>query len=435
MWYTRHTNLIMTIGFIKNPRLLDEQVSDSDYLDIKSSIETFSEKLSSVEGSLMIGVIGAFGVGKSTLISKTRASRDAKKEEWIHFDAWQFPERKELWEGLVLETARHLSKLEEVVKKVDGQSGKDKKLATNTIGSAIDVASALTGLPLLLKPLFGLIKNLDYFADKSPARRVFEIQDIFTSLINNINKEKIVFVLEDVDRSGEAGLFFLETFRQFLSSTKLQKKVVVVVAISNVSYFKNLDTYLKCLDFVEFFNKKENTELNTFVSEVFESDVQSEPEVLTDFISYIYNKYPDMNMRKIKLILRQANLNYIELKRAGYEPNRLICIAVTASKYIIQDVTNPTSLFEQFIKTKAIQGENEINRMIILTNKDFRGHSNEHILKSDKTLAHTTEITLIKRIIPQETTKYPSTPYPVDRFNSADDTRRVYLPDFYFKDL
>lgn len=203
----------MNNGFIKNEKLLEEKISDIDYLDIASSVNTLSEKLASATNNLMIGIIGAFGVGKSTLISRTRELRKDKDEEWIHFDAWQFPERKELWEGLVLDTAKHLSKLEEVKRKVDGQSNKDKRLAVSTAGSAIDVAAtAITGFPLLLKPLFGLIKNLEYFADKSSAKRVFEIQDIFASLIDNIKKEKVVFILEDVDRSGEAGLSFWKHF-------------------------------------------------------------------------------------------------------------------------------------------------------------------------------------------------------------------------------
>lgn len=429
--------LTMATGFIKNDRLLDEKVSDKDYLDFTSSITTLSEKLSSTDGNLMIGIIGSFGIGKSTLISKTKTLRVDKDEEWIHFDAWQFPDRKELWDGLVLETAKHLSRLEEVKRKMDGQSNKDKRLAVSTAGSVIDVASsALSGIPLLLKPLFGLIKNLEYFADKSPARRVFEIQEIFASLINNIKKEKVVFVLEDVDRSGEAGLFFLETFRQFLSKMELNKKVIVLVAISNTSYYKNIDSYLKCLDYVEFFNKKDKVNLADFISEVFESDVQYESEVLVDFINYFYTKHPDMNMRKIKLILRQANLNYIELKRAGYEPNRLICIAVVASKYVKPDPQVEASYFDNIIKTRRIVANNELNRMIFITNNKFRSYTNEHILVvGQNKLAHTMEISLVTRQNPRDVQNYPSTPYALERWRTEDDKGKVCLVDFYFTDL
>jgi hypothetical protein len=427
----------MATGFIKDERLLDEKVSEKDYLDFSSSITTLSEKLSSTDGNLMIGIIGSFGIGKSTLISKTKTLRTDKNEEWIHFDAWQFPDRKELWDGLVLETAKHLSRLEEVRRKMDGQSNKDKRLAVSTTGSVIDVASsALSGIPLLLKPLFGLIKNLEYFADKSPARRVFEIQDIFASLINNIKKEKVVFILEDVDRSGEAGLFFLETFRQFLSKMELNKKVIVLVAISNTSYYKNIDSYLKCLDYVEFFNKKDGVNLANFVSEVFESDVQYEPEVLIDFINYFYTKHPDMNMRKIKLILRQANLNYVELKRAGYEPNRLICIAVVASKYVKPDPQAEASYFDSIIKTRRIVPNSEINRMILVTNNQFRSYTNEHIVTvGKKELAHTADITLVKRPKAQDVGSYPSTPYITNSWHDDDNKSKVCLPDFYFTDL
>lgn len=422
----------MSFGFVKNPRLLDEKVSDTDYLDISSSISAFSERLSSTTDHLMIGVIGAFGVGKSTLISKTKESR-VEDEEWIHFDAWQFPDRKELWEGLILDTAKHFSKLEGVKRLVDGQSGKDKKLATSTLESGVDIASTLVGLPLVLKPLFGLIKNLEYFADKSPARRVFEIQEIFTSLINASKKERIVFILEDVDRSGEAGLFFLETFRQFLNNTSLTKQVLVIVAISNTHYYNNIDSYLKCLDTVEFFNKRAKVDLTSFVKEVFESDVEFETEILSEFLSYLYNSYPEMNMRKIKLILRQSNLNYVELTKSGYAPNRLICIGATASRYISQN-KDEGSLFDVFVKRRLISSGDAIARMILITNNSFRTYRNEHILTSDSKLGHTQPIRLVNRANPSDTQNYPSTPYSTNRIRNEGETN-ICVPDFYFRDL
>lgn len=425
----------MTYGFIKNNRLLDEKISDKDYLDIASSIETLSEKISVSDGNLMIGIIGAFGIGKSTLISKTKDVRKEKNEEWIHFDAWQFPERKELWEGLVLETAKQLSKLEETKRKIDGQSGKDKKLAVDTVGSIVNVATTLHGLPAILKPLFGLVKNLEYFADKSPAKRVFEIQDIFISLINSIDKENIIFVLEDTDRSGEAGLFFIETFKQFLSNNHLTKKVTVIVPISNASYYKNIDAYLKCLDYVEFFNKKGNVNLSSFVGDVFEGDTQIETDTLSDFLKYIFNKYPDMNMRKIKLILRQANLNYMELVRLKYEPNKLICIAISASKYINEGEKEAVSYFDRFMKVQKIYTGNEINRMIYTTEKGFLRYSNELITNHQGELLNGFDIVLVKRNVPTNMAQFPSTPYAIDGFRSGEDENKVGLPDFYTKDL
>ncbi len=425
----------MKNGFIKNVDLLEEKVSDKDYLNISSSVSTLTEKLQSKKGSQIIGIIGPFGVGKSTLIEQIRKQKETT-EQWVHFDAWQFPERKELWDGLILETARQLSMLEKVKREVDGQSGKDKKLGINTAGSILNVATTAFGLPKLLEPLFGLVKNLEYFADKSPARRVFEIQDIFTSLINAVDKDKIVFVIEDIDRSGPDGLFFLETFRQFLTKNTLQKQVTVIVAVSNKSYEDNIETYLKCFDYIEFFNKKSESNLQDFVADVFEADPTDtigEDKKLTEFLEYIHIRYPEMTMRKIKLILRQANLDYIELSRLGYKPNRLICIAVTASKYI--NVQDNYSYFKQFVKVKAISAGNEIARLILITNNSYLQYTNRLVVGEDKEILNTFDIKLIERPNPQDVDKYPSTPHSPDRYRAANEELKVVLPDFYFKNL
>ena len=112
--------LFMQNSFIKNEELLEERVTDNDFLNIDASVTILSEKMSASNKHIVIGVVGEYGIGKSTLISNVRKVHKDKDEKWIHFDAWQFPDRKELWDGLVLETARELNKLNEVKRKVEG---------------------------------------------------------------------------------------------------------------------------------------------------------------------------------------------------------------------------------------------------------------------------------------------------------------------------
>ncbi len=216
-----------------------------------------------------------------------------------------------------------------------------------------------------------------------------------------------------------------------MSNAKLDKKVTVLVAISNASYFEKIDTYLKCLDYVEFFHKKENVNFTNFVSEIFDTDINDEREILIEFLGIIYGKYSDMNMRKIKLILRQANLNYIELTKMKYNPNRLICVASVASRYI----KNGEELyFDQFRKNKLIPSGNEICRMICITNNKFMQYSNEYILDHEKKIAHTASLKLVRRPTPEDY-RYPSIPYLTDNFHSDDGKQHTNLPDFYFMDL
>lgn len=409
----------MKKGFIKNTELLEERISDIDYLDFSSSIETLSEKLNITENNTIIGIVGNFGVGKSTLISRVKEVNSNENEEWIHFDAWQFPERKELWEGLILETARNQGKLKPILEEIQGDQKNDIKTLVNTIGDI---------------PGFSVIKNLNHFVKTSPATRVFQLQAIFSKLINEIEKDRIVFVLEDVDRSGEAGLFFLETFRQFLNNTELEKKVTVIVAISNESYFESLDVYMKCLDFVEFFYKKTDTKLTEFISTVFDTSEDIYTDILADFFNYSFGRYENLNMRKIKLILRQANLDFLELERKGFQPNPLICIAVTASKYLKENLADVDSYFKSFIKQRIIPKGTAISRLIFISDPSHLSYRNILIVNKENELQHSMDIKLIKRDKPENTTQYPSTPYSSNSYLKEDDGR-LFLPDFYFNDL
>lgn len=426
----------MNKGFVKDINILKEQVTDTDFLDINQSVDELSEKLSSIDDNAMLGVVGAFGIGKSTLIENVKTKRKSiTKETWIHFDAWQFPERKELWDGLILETAKQVGKLEIVKRSLDGEKHKDKKLAVDTATKSVSVIAniATAGISSLFQSAVGLVGDtLKYFLESTPAKRVFEMQEVFVELLKKIDAEKIVFVLEDVDRSGQDGLFFLETFRQFLSNNKLDKSIVVITPISNESYFANLDTYLKCLDFVEFYHKS-NKSLEKFVSQMFIGDDTYDAEKLSDFLSYVYQRYQHMTIRKIKLVLRQANINYIELTRLGYEPNKLICIAVQMSKYIIMDEQNKISCFEHYLKNRTIGLGNEINRLIFITAKNIGLYQNERLLTHEKTMGHTVDIKLVTRDRPDNVKSYPSTPYVAHTFDTKGDS--VCLPDFYFRDL
>lgn len=410
----------MKKGFIKNEELLEEKVSDTDYLDFSESIETLSGKIGVNKKSNIIGVVGSFGVGKSTLISKVKDIHLEKDEEWIHFDAWQFPERKELWEGLILETSRYQGKLQKILEEVAGEHKNDVKTLVNTLGDI---------------PGLSVIKNLNHFVKTSPATRVFQLQDIFASLINDFKKDKVVFVLEDVDRSGEAGLFFLETLRQFLNCKTLTKKVTVLVAISNESYFSSLDVYLKCLDYVEFFNKKNETKLTDFITAVIETSNTTDKDILIDFFNYSFNKYEDLNMRKVKLIIRQANLDYVELERKGFQPNPLICIAVTASKYLKVNPRDRNSYFDSYIEQNIIFQGSLISRLIFISNRANLSYSNDYIVNYENKLQHSVDIKLTKRDKPENVVSYPSTPYKPGSYYNKEEEGMFFLPDFYFKNL
>ena len=71
----------------------------------------------------------------------------------------------------------------------------------------------------------------------SPAKRVFEFQEILTAIIKS-QKKNIFIVIEDIDRSGDSGIFFLETLKHFLRNLEITVKhrVIAIVPIGDKSY-------------------------------------------------------------------------------------------------------------------------------------------------------------------------------------------------------
>ena len=67
--------------FIKDISLIEERISDTDLLDFSSQIDSFSKKLDEFQSSGLIGLVGAFGKGKSTLIRQVEKSRGDEEHE------------------------------------------------------------------------------------------------------------------------------------------------------------------------------------------------------------------------------------------------------------------------------------------------------------------------------------------------------------------
>jgi hypothetical protein len=329
-----------------------------------------------------------------------------------------------------------LGRLEITRRSLEGERNKDKKLAIDTSTKSVGIIGGVAslGLSIILQPVLDLLGNtFKYFLDETPAKRVFQMQDVFKELLSEIKTDKIVFVLEDVDRSGQDGLFFLETFRQFLSNLDTDKTIVVIVPISNESYYSNLDTYLKCIDYVEFYNKSlANDAFGTFVDSFYQETQNYEPKLLTEFIANLYREYSDMTLRKIKLILRQANINYIELTKLGYQPNPLICIAIQASKYIVIDSQSKRTRFQEWCSDNKINNGGAIVRFILSTSEKI---TPKQIFDYNGQLHHIEVISFTKRDTPENIRNYPSTPYFVEAFHSNDNKDRWYLPDFYLREL
>ena len=352
----------MKNSFIKNDKLLMETPKVQDLFNSKEQINSFSGLLDSINKSGSFGFIGGFGTGKSTLIENVKQKRieEKKDEMWVEFDAWKFPDRKDLWEGFVLEFARQIDKetFEAARKKIDGKNKDDIKTLINVISKGVT----------MFLPDAGIVKNFNHFFKTSPARRVFEIQESLEGIIKK-QKKDIFIIIEDIDRSGDSGIFFLETLKQFFDNIISDNKLVAIVPIANDKFETEKDSFLKCLNFVEYFNFSD-IKLDNFVEEVFEEEFIQDPIKKSQLVSFLESAfnidgYNDMTPRLLKFILRKANFNFKRQVDDGLEPDFRLTIIFEFSKYF-----NGSDCFDSFKKSKMIGRGNIFSNSLFMIVED-----------------------------------------------------------------
>lgn len=344
-------------SFIKNQKLLRETPYVEDCLAYHSERKNLSKKLESIPPSSTVGLVGAFGRGKSTLLHNIKQQRlnQNKSERWVEFEAWQFPNRKDLWEGFTLEVTKQIEPklFESIKKKIDGESKKAQQQLLNVAAEGIGT--------LLLPGSSTLLKKFSYFLQTSPARRVFEIQNILMDVLDK-NPGDLYIITEDVDRSGDYGMNFLETLKQFLKSTPLKNRVICIAPIATKNFMgDNHEAYLKCLDFIEFFDPKKPP-LESFLKEVIRDDFTNSSigiKQIEEFFYLLFEHEEELTMRKLKLILRKADINYKNQIADGYPSDWRITILFEAAKYIKRRSQNPETkgtYFSHFKESLHVNG-------------------------------------------------------------------------------
>lgn len=399
-------------SFVKDPSVLEESHRIEDLFDTDPIADKLMQKLINAPANSIHGLIGEYGTGKSTLLNKI--SKKIPHDLWIEFDAWKFPERKELWEGFVLEFARQIDEesFNEVRKNIDGEQNNDKKTLVNTLGD----------IPI---PGFAAIKNLAHFYETSPARRTFEIQDILKNLLDKkAAKQTIYIVVEDIDRSGDAGIFFLETLRYFLRSLETKSIIKVIVPIANSKYYENSDSYVKCLDTVDFYSLAD-VKMGRFVDAVFANDLAGVALIKKQLVEFfeLLIVVPEITPRKLKLILRKADLNYLSMQKDGHEPDARTSILFEVSKYLPLKTDSQQTLFEGYRQTREMGGSSAL--IPAFASAIATGHP---LLDYEKKLIRNRQNF---KLIPRQGTveQFPSTPYTINR--PSRDGHYSYCCDFY----
>jgi hypothetical protein len=415
-------------SFIHDADLIEEKVSENDLLDFGAQIDTFSNKVDTFTSSGLIGLVAEFGKGKSTLIHQVQKSRDGRDELWIEFEAWKLPDRRELWEGFVLELARQIDEecFDTARKQIDGETNADKKALVNTIGDIPGLAA---------------IKNLNHFFQTSPARRVFEIQKILTDLIHDkVKANTLVIVTEDVDRSGPNGIYFLETLKQFVKTLDCGKQVIVIVPIAETSFLDNQESYLKCLDVIDFLDTSNNS-LKNFFQQILHQDIVSskihQVEQVSTFFETVTLSHPDTTLRKIKLILRKALINYKSASKAGFEPDWRMSVLFETMKYF-KDNTSDLSHFELMKKEKMVSvGTIYSSWLAVIYIESKNQPANPNLSDRENRIHQSTcnfTYATRKDNTPDGIKQFPSTPwFPQFQRLEEGERERGYFADFYLR--
>lgn len=299
--------------FIKEEKeyLLEENCRNEDLIWFDYEVSKLKWKLNTIQNGSILWFIWDFWTWKTTLLNQVKKSYDWK---WIDFDAWKYPNREYLWENFILEFAWQIDKkkLDYAIKKIDWTQNDDKKA----------LFKMLLDLPWKLGEYIPWRKSLkkwvEYFLNSPPAKRNFEIQNILLKLIKCIDNKDICIVIEDIDRSWDAWLYFLETLHYFFKANDIKKNIKVIVPISTECYEYNKKSYYKCIDY-EYIFSLENIDLSNFVKTLFKEDIADyQKNQIQSFLEAAFKYFPtQMTLRILKFILRNANKNNISLHNEG----------------------------------------------------------------------------------------------------------------------
>ena len=344
-------------SFIKDVKLLEENHRVDDLLGFDEKIEEFTAQLMDIENNSIVGFVGPYGCGKSTLLYQihkdpkviknervaTEKLQKFQESKWFVFDAWKYPERKNLWEGLVLDIALQSGEkvFKSAINTIDGNKHKDKKVITKLAGDATSfISKGVLGVDIM--PEF--IKSaLDDILSSEPLKRIYEFQELLLRIFQKIDQD-IYIVIEDADRSGDKGIFLLETLRYLIKSDNSKSgeaghKIVVIVPMGKEVFEevdttegkKHRDTYLKILNFsIEFSNYNINFEkfihqaLNIeIINPLLENNADKEHVnvIESNIITQLQFLFQEMiiriaggRMRDVKYILRKADMEFARLK-------------------------------------------------------------------------------------------------------------------------
>ena len=357
---------------LKRPELLKEANREFDFFSFDEYARSLHNNLKSTTTPSVTALVGKYGSGKSVLLNEVRKlteeSKAKNKARWVFFECWQYPDKRDLWEALILELVADINgkKLDQEVNPYSDITGWRDELS-GFLRSTSGALATLAGLVIvywlifskaddkakelllalstsLVLILLASVQTLIKPQDKSAVSRLEDYKQELEKVLLQHNGP-LYIVLEDVDRAGELGSRFFETVSHFVKESKFSKKnIKVIVPVADVDGDNKLlrDSIDKASDNILYFNPSFNCD--KFITELFSDDFLTETtkQLLTSTINPLIGR--DVSIRKMKHLLRNALIKHKRLRSKEFSASLEMCIAVEFSKYM-QDSLGGQSIY------------------------------------------------------------------------------------------
>lgn len=318
--------------FLRHPDLFEDTYKIDDLFNLNDYSERIWWKIQAMENKWIFWFVWPYGCGKSTIIHNIKSIHSLETDPiWVHFDAWKYHDKKDLWEWFILDIGMQLyASREEIVKIIDWKN----VTFTDWLLTTLSVV-----------PWLSWLDSLKWIFESKWITRVFEFQELLSKFIL-WNKRDIIITIEDIDRAGEQWLIFLETLNFFIKQELEEKSIKIIALIWDKSYNdpNAKDSYLKSLDITEFISLQA-LDFENFVETHFNSWIFPLPSlqsiVKKQIIALCWELLKStlgnqsFSLRQLKHILRAANNSYTLLTNMGFSADYRISIIIEVSKYII----------------------------------------------------------------------------------------------------
>jgi hypothetical protein len=350
---------------IKNHQMLQESYRQKDLFDFTQYADNLDSTLSSNKSPTVTALIGGYGTGKTVLTNMVHDKHPTVK--WLDFDAWKYPDKKNLWEAFILELTEVVDKslLPENKRLIEGGETKKTKLlgffdsikthvSTLALLVAIyflstytdkdtDIATQiLLGAFAVLAVILAVVKYYDIESDEQAIHRVSDYEKIMLKTLSKY-RGMLYIVIEDVDRAGDQGRLFLETVSNFFHQESLtNKKINVIVPMKHgggaaASSEKSVSFYDSCQKSIDNFVyfKPSVKDIEPFLLEVLSNDYtkQEDLTLLTQLLQPYIND-GTINFRRFKRIIRDAVKRHERIGNTKGSSLFMLCVIAETLKYI-----------------------------------------------------------------------------------------------------